>query len=63
MKKKNLLTRVIIIAIVTITGLYLVIGPRNHRPTPSDFKWSGIKATLKNNIHLSQRHYDGGIGI
>jgi preprotein translocase subunit SecD len=52
MKKKNLLTRVIIIAIVTITGLYLVIGPRNHRPTPSDFKWSGIKATLKNNIHL-----------
>src|SRR6185503_14044573 len=52
MKKKNLLTRVIIIAIVTITGLYLVIGPRNHRPTLSDFKWSGIKATLKNNIHL-----------
>jgi len=52
MKKKNLLTRVIIIAIVTISGLYLVIGPRNHRPTPSDFKWSGIKATLKNNIHL-----------
>src|ERR1044072_139240 len=52
MKKKNLLTRVIIIAIVTLTGLYLVIGPRNHRPSPSDFKWSGIKATLKNNIHL-----------
>src|SRR6185437_16609094 len=52
MKKKNLLTRVIIIAIVTIGGLYLVIGPRNHRPTLSDFKWSGIKATLKNNIHL-----------
>jgi preprotein translocase subunit SecD len=52
MKKKNLLTRVIIIAIVTLAGLYLVIGPRNHRPTPSDFKWSGIKNTLKNNIHL-----------
>jgi preprotein translocase subunit SecD len=52
MKKKNLLTRVIIIALVTISGLYLVIGPRNHRPTLSDFKWSGIKATLKNNIHL-----------
>ena len=52
MKKKNLLTRVIIIAIVTLTGLYLVIGPRKHRPTPSDFKWSGIKATLKDNIHL-----------
>ena len=51
MKKKNHLTRVIIIAIVTITGLYLVIGPR-RRPTVQDFKWSGIKANLKNNIHL-----------
>ena len=51
MKKKNLLTRVIIIAIVTIGGLYLVIGPR-HRPTLQDFKWSGIKKTLASNIHL-----------
>jgi preprotein translocase subunit SecD len=51
MKKKNLLTRVIIIAIVTIGGLYLVIGPR-HRPTVQDFKWSGIKRTLASNIHL-----------
>jgi preprotein translocase subunit SecD len=51
MKKKNLLTRVIIITIVTIGGLYLVIGPR-HRPSPKDFSWSGIKTNLKNNIHL-----------
>ncbi|HSE19519.1 MAG TPA: protein translocase subunit SecD [Pyrinomonadaceae bacterium] len=51
MKKKNLLTRVIIIAIVTIGGLYLVIGPR-HRPSPKDFSWSGIRTNLKNNIHL-----------
>ncbi|HSL54919.1 MAG TPA: protein translocase subunit SecD [Pyrinomonadaceae bacterium] len=51
MKKKNLLTRVIIIAIVTIGGLYLVIGPR-HRPTLQDFSWSGIKRNLANNIHL-----------
>src|ERR1041384_388379 len=51
MKKKNLLTRAIIIAIVTIGGLYLVIGPR-HRPTPQDFTWSGIKQTLARNIHL-----------
>ena len=51
MKKKNLLTRAIIIAIVTVVGLYLVIGPR-RRPTVQDFKWSGIKANLKNNIHL-----------
>src|ERR1051325_5219554 len=51
MKKKNLLTRIIIIAIVTIVGIYLVIGPR-HRPHLSDFKWSGIKQTLASNIHL-----------
>ena len=51
MKKKNLLTRVIIIAIVTIVGIYLVIGPR-HRPTVQDFTWSGIKQTLRSNIHL-----------
>lgn len=51
MKKKNLLTRVIIIAVVTIAGLYLVIGPR-RRPTLQDFTWSGIKQTLRSNIHL-----------
>src|SRR5215211_1642464 len=51
MKKKNLLTRAIIIAIVTIVGLYLVIGPR-RRPTLKDFTWSGIKQSLASNIHL-----------
>ncbi len=51
MKKKNLLYRVIIILIVTIAGLYLVIGPR-HRPTLKDFTWSGIKASLASNIKL-----------
>ena len=51
MKKKNLLTRVIIIAVVTIVGLYLVIGPR-RRPTLQDFTWSGIKTSLRNNIQL-----------
>ncbi len=51
MKKKNLLQRSIIIAIVTLVGLYLVIGPR-RRPHLSDFTWSGIKATLASNIRL-----------
>src|SRR5918999_586978 len=51
MKKKNLSTRVIIITVVTIIGLYLVIGPR-RRPTLRDFTWSGIKASLASNIHL-----------
>src|SRR5687768_6105432 len=51
MKKKNLLQRVIIITIVTLVGLYLVIGPR-RKPRFSDFTWSGIKATLASNIRL-----------
>ena len=51
MKKKNLLQRTIIIALVTLVGFYTVIGPR-HRPTLHDFTWSGIKATLASNIHL-----------
>ena len=51
MKKRNLLHRAIIIAVVTLAGLYIVIGPR-HRPTLQDFTWTGIKATLANNIRL-----------
>jgi len=51
MKKKNLLQRSIIIVAVTLIGLYIVIGPR-HRPTVNDFKWSGIKSSLRSNIHL-----------
>lgn len=51
MKKKNLLQRVIIILVVTVTGLYIVIGPR-HRPSLHDFTWTGIKATLASNIRL-----------
>lgn len=51
MKKKNLLQRIILIAIVTLGGLYLVIGPR-HRPTLNDFTWSGIKRNLASNIKL-----------
>lgn len=51
MKKKNLLQRTIIIVVVTLLGLYAVIGPR-RKPTLKDFTWSGIKATLASNIHL-----------
>src|SRR5437763_3573187 len=49
--KKNLTQRVIVIAIVTIAGLYAVIGPR-HRPHLSDFTPKGLKQTLAENIHL-----------
>ena len=51
MKKKNLLQRTIIIVLVTLIGIYVVIGPR-HRPAAHDFTWSGIKDTLRTNVHL-----------
>ncbi|HEX8136927.1 MAG TPA: protein translocase subunit SecD [Pyrinomonadaceae bacterium] len=51
MKKKNLLQRFIIIAIVTLVGLYLVIGP-HRRPHLSDFTATGIKNSLRENIRL-----------
>ena len=51
MKKKNLLQRTIIILVVTVLGIYAVIGPR-RKPTLKDFTWSGIKSTLRDNIHL-----------
>src|SRR5580765_812549 len=52
MKKRNLLQRSIVIAIVTVVGFYIVIGPHGRRPHLSDLRWSGIKANLQNNIHL-----------
>jgi preprotein translocase subunit SecD len=52
MKKRNLLQRAVIIAIVTLIGFYVVIGPRGRRPHGKDFTWTGIKANLAQNIHL-----------
>src|ERR1041385_6580209 len=52
MKKRNLLQRAIIIGVVTVLGLYIVIGPHGRRPHLNDLKWSGIKENLSNNIHL-----------
>jgi preprotein translocase subunit SecD len=51
MKKKNLLQRAIIILIVTLVGIYIVVGPR-RRPTAHDVTWAGIKDNLRNNIKL-----------
>src|SRR5688572_32360712 len=50
-KKKNVARRFIIIAIVTIAGLYVVIGP-HRRPKFSDFTTAGIKRSLSENIRL-----------
>ena len=52
MKKRNLLQRAIIIAVVSVVGIYVVLGPHGRRPHAQDLKWSGIKANLQNNIHL-----------
>lgn len=52
MKKRNLLQRSIIIGIVTLVGLYIVIGPHGRRPHLKDLKPSGIKENLAQNIHL-----------
>lgn len=52
MKKRNLLQRSIIIGIVTIAGIYIVLGPHGRRPHWRDFTYSGVKANLAQNIHL-----------
>jgi preprotein translocase subunit SecD len=51
MKKKNLLQRFIIIILVTLAGVYVVIGP-HRRPKFSDFTAAGIKRSLGENIRL-----------
>jgi preprotein translocase subunit SecD len=55
--KKNLTQRAIIIAIVTLVGLFIIFRPRDaegnlRRPQASDFTAAGVKRTLQNNIHL-----------
>ena len=57
--KKNLTQRLVIIALVTIASLYVVLGPRRRdaegnliRPQLSDFTYTGIKNTLRENIRL-----------
>jgi preprotein translocase subunit SecD len=52
MKKKNLLQRLIITGIVTIAGIYIVIGPHGRRPRLNDFTLTGIKTNLRQNIRL-----------
>ena len=51
MRKRNLLVRVIIIAVITLLAIYAVFGPRRV-PSAQDFTWNGIKQNLAENIHL-----------
>lgn len=51
MKNSGLVIRTAIIVVVTLTGLYLVIGPR-RMPAAVDFTWQGLKDNLSRNINL-----------
>jgi preprotein translocase subunit SecD len=51
MKKRNILVRFIIIAVVTLLAIYAVFGPRRV-PAAEDFTLNGIKNNLASNIHL-----------
>lgn len=52
MKNKSLIVRTVIIIAITLIGIYLVFGPRQHAPTGADFTWDGIKKNLAENINL-----------
>jgi preprotein translocase subunit SecD len=51
MKNKSLWIRAAIILVVTLIGIYLVIGPRRSL-NKGDFTWQGIKQNLAENINL-----------
>ena len=51
MKNSKLWIRTVLIIVITLTGIYLVFGPR-RTPTTADFTWEGIKANLAQNINL-----------
>ena len=51
MKNNSLWIRAAIILVVTLVGIYLVIGPRRS-PNKGDFTWQGIKNNLAENINL-----------
>jgi len=51
MKNNSLVIRTAIIILVTLVGIYLVVGPRRS-PHKGDFTWQGIKANLAENINL-----------
>ena len=51
MKNTGLWIRTAIIIAITLTGIYLVFGPR-HTLSTEDFTWQGIKNNLAKNINL-----------
>jgi preprotein translocase subunit SecD len=51
MKNNSLWIRAAVILVVTLVGIYLVIGPRRSL-NKGDFTWQGIKNNLAENINL-----------
>ncbi len=51
MRNNGLWIRTILIVLITLFGIYLVIGPR-HSFTANDFGWEGIKRNVGENINL-----------
>jgi preprotein translocase subunit SecD len=51
MKNNSLWIRAAVILVVTLVGIYLVIGPRRSL-NKGDFTWQGIKQNLADNINL-----------
>mgnify|MGYP001239251582 FL=1 len=51
MKNNSLWIRAAIILVVTLVGIYLVIGPRRGL-NKGDFTWQGVKQNLADNINL-----------
>ncbi|MGB7210292.1 MAG: protein translocase subunit SecD [Pyrinomonadaceae bacterium] len=51
MKNNSLWIRAAVILVVTLVGIYLVIGPRRSL-NKGDFTWQGIKQNLAENINL-----------
>src|ERR1044072_5109312 len=52
MNKTNLWIRTGVIVAITLIGVYIVFGPRDHAPTAQDFTWTGVKENLAKNINL-----------
>lgn len=52
MKNSSLLIRTAIIVVITLIGIYLVIGPREGSIEANDFTWEGIKQNVAENINL-----------
>ncbi|MCY7346446.1 MAG: protein translocase subunit SecD [Pyrinomonadaceae bacterium] len=52
MKNSSLLIRTAIIVVITLIGIYLVIGPRGGAIDANDFTWEGIKQNVAENINL-----------